>query len=695
MATLLPEGKQSFENGLGQPLVGGRLYTYDAGTNNPRVTYQDAAGAVPNTNPVILDARGEATVFWVGAYKVELRDALNNLIWTVDGVSGADIQLSALLAQFADTANSANGAGLVGYNPALGYTLGLGAFLNYTFGKTAAETAAGVAIVNYAYVPGHVYRYGTNITPGTTDMTAALQASIDQAKQTGGADAIWPAATLSLTKVLMDGSGYNIRTAGGRKTLLAQRTGTNATTGQIIQITGQNINVGDLAFTGNIATDTLEFHHCVYCFDDSGVATIKNVTFGNLYGTDIRGDVLYIGGVTARPCTGMRFGTVSGTNVYRNLLTVAGGEVTGDSVIHDGPVGYRDIDVEPNPGGTYQPSTLSLRYAKVGIIQITSGDTALINDSVDIGVLDCDFNRIANSTPTFGAGLLPNAQAVQCQYVRRFHIGYFKARNYNYNPFVSSTSTIKSNVFIDVADFANCAVTDVVYNSLFADQGTGGIAYLEIGRLVATLFSTTKMVFNGNGMTVRVKSGSVSGGLLSSSMPNCVYENLTVDMNGAAGIALNTCTNSLLQNVTFTNAGSATLMANCINNTLTNVSGTFAAVEGGGCADNRYIHSTLNGAKYANDLGNGFVMTKAMADANQTLSALESVAPLLVTTGVLTAQRNLVVSQVPRIYSVFNNCTGFGIQVIGSSGTGIVVAVGKRAIVQHDGTNVVRVTADL
>ena len=86
MATLLPEGKQSFTDDAGNPLVGGKLYTYDAGTNTPRPTYQDAAGVVPNTNPVIMDARGEATVFWSGAYKVVLKDASDVTIWTVDNV---------------------------------------------------------------------------------------------------------------------------------------------------------------------------------------------------------------------------------------------------------------------------------------------------------------------------------------------------------------------------------------------------------------------------------------------------------------------------------------------------------------------------------------------------------------------------------------------------------------------------------
>lgn len=87
MAVLLPEGKQSYTNGTGAPLVGGKLYTYDAGTTTPRATYSDSAGVTPNANPTILDARGEATVFWNGSYKVVLKDSADVTIWTQDNVS--------------------------------------------------------------------------------------------------------------------------------------------------------------------------------------------------------------------------------------------------------------------------------------------------------------------------------------------------------------------------------------------------------------------------------------------------------------------------------------------------------------------------------------------------------------------------------------------------------------------------------
>lgn len=88
-------------------------------------------------------------------------------------------------------------------------------------------------------------------------------------------------------------------------------------------------------------------------------------------------------------------------------------------------------------------------------------------------------------------------------------------------------------------------------------------------------------------------------------------------------------------------------------------------------------------------------LVKAMANANQTLTAAEARNQIIECTGALTALRNLVVPLGAQQWTLFANTSGgFGVQVIGASGTGITVADGKRAIVYADGTNVVRVTAD-
>ena len=59
----------------GDPLEGGKLYTYEAGTSTPKATFVDASGVTANTNPIILDAAGQAIVYLVGNYKLVLTDA--------------------------------------------------------------------------------------------------------------------------------------------------------------------------------------------------------------------------------------------------------------------------------------------------------------------------------------------------------------------------------------------------------------------------------------------------------------------------------------------------------------------------------------------------------------------------------------------------------------------------------------------
>jgi len=88
MAVLTPAPKMQFFDINGEPLVGGKVYTYEAGTTTPNVTYTDNTGTSPNSNPIILNARGEASI-WLGAdiYKFKLTDANNVEIWTIDYIS--------------------------------------------------------------------------------------------------------------------------------------------------------------------------------------------------------------------------------------------------------------------------------------------------------------------------------------------------------------------------------------------------------------------------------------------------------------------------------------------------------------------------------------------------------------------------------------------------------------------------------
>src|SRR5574337_892272 len=120
---LSPLAVQRFVDNNGNALAGGQLYTYQAGTSTPLPTYTDSTGLTANTNPIVLNARGEANI-WLTlgqAYKFALYDSLNNLIWTVDNTIDSG---SALAANLASTTNATLGSTLVGWFKSLAHFVG-------------------------------------------------------------------------------------------------------------------------------------------------------------------------------------------------------------------------------------------------------------------------------------------------------------------------------------------------------------------------------------------------------------------------------------------------------------------------------------------------------------------------------------------------------------------------------------------
>ena len=57
-ANISPVGNSQFLDVNGNPLSGGKLYTYEAGTTTPLAAYTTAEGDVPQPNPVILNSLG-------------------------------------------------------------------------------------------------------------------------------------------------------------------------------------------------------------------------------------------------------------------------------------------------------------------------------------------------------------------------------------------------------------------------------------------------------------------------------------------------------------------------------------------------------------------------------------------------------------------------------------------------------------
>lgn len=199
MAVQLPNGKNQFFDSSGNMLAGGRLYTYVPGTSTPKAAYTTSAGTTAHTNPIVLDSRGEAAIYWTGAYDVVLRTAADALIW---GPERLEESASALAAT--------GGADLVGFSHSVSYATS-------TVGKKLKQ----VVCVDDA-------PYGALGDNSTDDLTA-VQAAIDAVNTLGGGTVIFrPGATYRMSagpvvktgvKLDLNGATVNLVFGSGADTL--------------------------------------------------------------------------------------------------------------------------------------------------------------------------------------------------------------------------------------------------------------------------------------------------------------------------------------------------------------------------------------------------------------------------------------------------------------------------------------------
>ena len=228
-----------FADNNNNPLVGGKVYTYYAGTTTPAATYTDATGTTPLTNPIILNARGETAnasgascSVWFSttiAYKIVVQDSSGNLIWTVDNYT---IPSQAYSAAYADT-----------------------------FTATAGQTVFTLT--------------------GTVGSQSALDVSLDGATLVNGVDFTWTSpSTLTLTVGAKAGQILLV------KYLIAQAMGTmvaGGTSGQILYNNGGSVQgftmSGDVTVvpTTGVATVNAPSSHITYTQGGTG-STSRTVT---------------------------------------------------------------------------------------------------------------------------------------------------------------------------------------------------------------------------------------------------------------------------------------------------------------------------------------------------------------------------------------------------------------------------------
>jgi hypothetical protein len=125
---------QFFDNN-GNPLSGGKIFTYAAGTTTPQAAYTSASGVTPHSNPIVLDSAGRVPggEIWLTdglVYKFVIETATSILIGTYDNITGVNSN-----------------------------------FVNYTVQEEVITATAGQTVFNLSTI---------NYTPGTNSLTVYI-----------------------------------------------------------------------------------------------------------------------------------------------------------------------------------------------------------------------------------------------------------------------------------------------------------------------------------------------------------------------------------------------------------------------------------------------------------------------------------------------------------------------------------------
>lgn len=178
MAGLSPTPKQQIFGSDGAPLVGGKIYTYAAGTTTPTATYTSSSAGTANTNPIILDSYGQANIWLLStvSYKFVVKTATDVLLYTVDNIA-TPLDISALASPPPIGSTTPNTGAFTTLTASGAFTLtGLGA-MKLNAGTTADRPTPSNGMLRYntstAAMEGYINSAWTSLVSGSAVTSVA------------------------------------------------------------------------------------------------------------------------------------------------------------------------------------------------------------------------------------------------------------------------------------------------------------------------------------------------------------------------------------------------------------------------------------------------------------------------------------------------------------------------------------------
>jgi hypothetical protein len=263
---------QFFDNN-GNPLVGGKLFTYAAGTTTPQTTFTSSSGGTPNSNPIILNGGGRVpSEIWLTdglAYKFVLYTSTDQLVGSWDNISGInsnfvnftssqEIQTATAgqtvftlttmqyqpgtnsLTVYVDGVNQYGPGALFAYietdSTTITFTNGLHVGAEVKFTSVQQATSSATSADQISYIPAGTGAVATNVQAklretvsikdfgavgdGVADDTAAIQAAVDYVWDAGGGTVLFPVGTYLVSSMIdvFKGSAKRITLQGQNNT---------------------------------------------------------------------------------------------------------------------------------------------------------------------------------------------------------------------------------------------------------------------------------------------------------------------------------------------------------------------------------------------------------------------------------------------------------------------------------------------